>query len=83
MSPGNDGIAETFDCFKYDAKDKNEPFAELYNYIQEKKIDYVFVGNEQALADGISNYLEAKECLWLVQQVKQPRLKALKCFPRI
>jgi len=58
VSPGNDGIKKEFECFSTEVTDKDKPFAELIEQIKEKKIDYVFVGNEQALSDGIADELE-------------------------
>jgi len=58
VSPGNDGIKKEFECFSTEVTDKDKPFAELIEQIKEKKSDYVFVGNEQALSDGIADELE-------------------------
>jgi len=58
VSPGNDGIKKDFECFSTEVTDADKPFAELIEQIKEKKIDYVFVGNEQALSDGIADELE-------------------------
>ncbi len=82
VSPGNDGIAQFFSCFKYEAKDKNEPFVEIVNFVKEKKIDYVFVGNEQALADGIADYLEAHGIDVIGPSQKAAQIESSKVFSK-
>ncbi len=51
--PGNDGIAEQFTCMNWDQKDFNI----LKNIINDNKIDFVIVGPDQLLSDGVVDYL--------------------------
>lgn len=51
VSPGNDGIAETYMCIKL------EDFDRIRSFCQEADIDIVFIGSEQPIAEGLSDYL--------------------------
>ncbi|MCK9556670.1 MAG: phosphoribosylamine--glycine ligase [Candidatus Cloacimonetes bacterium] len=52
VSPGNDGIAESFECIKL------EGFEEIRNFCENTGIDLVFIGPEQPIAEGLSDYLK-------------------------
>jgi phosphoribosylamine--glycine ligase len=53
-APGSDGIAEQFKTFSF------RDYAELFQKIQEHKIDLVVVGPEKYLADGIADDLSSR-----------------------
>ncbi len=51
VSPGNDGIGETFDCVALNG------FEEICSFCKNQNIDLVFIGPEQPIAEGLSDYL--------------------------
>ncbi len=53
-APGSDGIAEQFKTFSF------KDYSELFSRIQENKIDFVIVGPEKYLADGIADDLSSR-----------------------
>jgi len=57
VAPGNDGIKRHFPTF---ALDTSNTFQSIYNLVKQNKIDFVFVGSEQFLADGVVDFLSEK-----------------------
>jgi phosphoribosylamine--glycine ligase len=54
--PGNPGIAKIGEC--YSSNIEKEDFNDIAAYIEEKKIDFVVIGPEAPLVDGIVDFLE-------------------------
>ena len=57
--PGNPGIAEIGECYKGNIE--KEGFPQIASFIEEKKIDFVIIGPEAPLVDGIVDYLEDRK----------------------
>jgi len=57
VAPGNDGINLDFQTFALDTASVATTFQSIYDIIIRNQIDFVFVGNEQFLADGVVDFL--------------------------
>jgi phosphoribosylamine--glycine ligase len=57
--PGNPGISEIGECLSIGIEKKD--FNSIASYISEKKIDFVIVGPEAPLVDGIVDFLEDRK----------------------
>jgi len=54
VAPGNDGIHKQFQTFQINP---DNTFQSIYDITQKNNIDFVFVGSEQFLADGVVDFL--------------------------
>ena len=76
--PGNGGTSELAENIDIDINN----FKEIHNFIQKKKIDFVVVGPEEPLVNGIVDYLQkfnikvsAHNKIWLI--IIQPIFKRI------
>lgn len=74
--PGNAGINE--DAIGVDLKQSD--FAAIADFCKAKRIDFVIVGPEQPLVDGITDYLEAKNIRVFGPSQKAAQLEGSKDF---
>ena len=74
--PGNDGIDKEFITYK------TNDFKEIFDFILEKEIDLVFVGNEQFLADGIVNFLTKKNVNVIGPTKEAAQIESSKVFSK-
>ncbi|MCL2063571.1 MAG: phosphoribosylamine--glycine ligase [Candidatus Cloacimonetes bacterium] len=74
--PGNDGIDKEFVTMK------TNDFVKIYDFILANKIDLVFVGNEQFLADGIVNFLNTKEVNVIGPTMEAAQIESSKVFSK-
>ena len=76
--PGNAGtnsIAQNADI-------KLNDFSEIYNFLKQKKVDFVIVGPEKPLVDGIVDYLEKKNIKVFGPNQKVSQLEGSKIFTK-
>ncbi len=57
--PGNPGIADIGECYRGNIE--KEGFPQIASFIEEKEIDFVIVGPEAPLVDGIVDFLEERK----------------------
>ena len=72
---GTDSIAQNVDINLND-------FSEIYNFLNQKKIDLVIVGPEKPLVDGIVDYLEKKNIKVFGPNQKVSQLEGSKIFTK-
>jgi len=60
VAPGNEGIGRYFPIFPLNNTNETATFQSILNIVRENKVDFVFVGNEQFLADGVVDFLQSK-----------------------
>jgi phosphoribosylamine---glycine ligase len=76
VSPGNAGIGQYYSLLPFIS------FEETVNQVREYKIDMVFIGPEQYLADGIVDYLEEHHIKVIGPSQKAARLESSKIFAK-
>jgi len=72
ITPGNGGSS------KYAKRIKLNTFDEIKNFCLESKIDFVFVGPENPIAEGITDYLESYNIFTIAPNLKYAYLEASK-----
>ena len=76
VSPGNAGIAQEYACIKLDGH------SEIRDFCQKEEIDLVFIGPEQPICEGLSDYLR-KQGIWVfAPSQKAARLESSKAFAK-
>lgn len=76
VSPGNAGIALDFPCISLKA------FQDIVDYAKENEIDYVFVGNEQPLAEGLADVLSMNQIPVIGPSQKAALIESSKVFSK-
>ncbi|MBA7567207.1 Phosphoribosylamine--glycine ligase [subsurface metagenome] len=77
--PGNAGMAEVAECEKIEYENN---FSSLGHLIDEEKIDFVIVGPEVPLVNGIADYLEKKKVAVFGPSRKAALLEGSKVFAK-
>lgn len=77
--PGNAGMAEVAECEKIEYENN---FSSLGHLIDEEKIDFVIVGPEVPLVNGIADYLEKKKVAVFGPSRKAAILEGSKVFAK-
>lgn len=80
VAPGNDGIA--MDTRIETVPISSDDFSGLLNFCHEKAIDFVVVGPDQALADGLVDRLDAEGILAFGPTKAAARLESSKAFAK-
>lgn len=76
VSPGNAGIALEFPCVVL------KTFNDIVNYVKDINIDYVFVGNEQPLAEGLVDVLTENQIPVIGPSQKAAQIESSKVFSK-
>lgn len=76
VSPGNAGIAREFETVQLDSFDDIEDFCII------EGIDFVFIGPEKALAEGLSDYLRNHRIKVIGPSQKAARIESSKVFAK-
>lgn len=76
VSPGNAGIAQSYQCIKLNS------FSEIENYCLKTAIDCVFIGGEQPVADGMTDYLRAAGIKVIGPSQAAGRIETSKAFAK-
>ncbi len=76
VSPGNAGIAKTHPCVKLSG------FTEIEDYCKSNMIDYVFIGGEQPVADGLTDFLRASGIRVIGPTQAAGRIETSKAFAK-
>jgi len=77
--PGNAGMAEVAECEKIEYEND---FSSLARLINKEKIDFIIVGPEVPLANGIADYLEKKKIAVFGPSKKAALLEGSKVFAK-
>lgn len=76
VSPGNAGIAQEYSCVKLDTH------SQIRDFCKSEEIDLVFIGPEQPICEGLSDYLR-EEGIWVfAPSQKAARLESSKAFAK-
>ncbi len=76
VSPGNAGIALEYPCVLLPDKEK------IYDFCEKEGIGMVFIGPEQPIAEGLSDYLKAKGVRVIAPSQAAARLETSKAFAK-
>lgn len=76
VSPGNGGIALDFECVELPS------FEDIAEFYTKKGIDLVFIGPEQPIAEGLSDYLQEKGMRVVAPSRAAARLETSKAFAK-
>lgn len=76
VCPGNDGIAQEYECL--DLPDRQA----ILNFCQKEHIDMVFIGPEQPIADGVSDFLKDAAIPVFAPSQAAARLESSKAFAK-
>ncbi len=77
--PGNAGMAEVAECQKIEYEND---FSSLARLIDEEKVDFVIVGPEVPLVNGITDYLEKRKVAVFGPSKKAALLEGSKVFAK-
>ncbi len=77
-SPGNAGIQKIAECKFIDLKKKTK----ILNFCKKNLIDFVIIGPEEYLADGVSDYLQNKGIKTFGPVKKAAKLETSKSFAK-
>ena len=76
VSPGNGGIAQEFKCVDLAS------FSAIADYAKSNKLDMVFVGPEQPLAEGVVDYLQAEGIVTIGPSKLASQIESSKAFAK-
>lgn len=76
VSPGNGGIERDFECIDL------ATFPEISEYVRANNIDLVFIGPEQALSEGIVDYLAQEGITAIGPSKAASRIESSKAFAK-
>ena len=76
VSPGNAGIAREYQCVKLGDKQ------DILQFVRKQEIDLVFIGPEQPIFEGLSDYLRDNEISVLAPSQAAARLETSKAFAK-
>lgn len=76
VAPGNPGMQDCAEMVKFAGKE------DIVRFSQEQKIEFVFIGPEQPLADGLADFLEAKNIKVVGPSAKAAQIEASKDFAK-
>ena len=76
ISPGNDGIALEFETISL------PEFVQIRDFVNANKIDFVFIGPEQPLAEGLTDYLQKHKIRVVGPSQKAARIESSKAFAK-
>lgn len=76
VSPGNAGIARYYTCVQLSG------FAEIKQYCLKTAVDFVFIGGEQPVADGLTDYLRASGIRVIGPSQAAGRIETSKAFSK-
>ncbi|MBP7310114.1 MAG: phosphoribosylamine--glycine ligase [Candidatus Cloacimonetes bacterium] len=77
VAPGNAGIARQYPC------EELFSHSEILEYCLREKIDLVFIGPEQAIADGLSDYLRLHKIAVIAPSMMAAKLESSKIFAKL
>lgn len=77
LSPGNAGIAREYRCVALDEED------EIARFCREEAVDLVFIGPEQPIKDGLSDFLKEQRIRVLAPSKLAARLETSKAFAKL
>lgn len=76
VTPGNAGMAKVAEIFK------TSNFQEIYNHVLDHQIDFVIIGPEQPLQEGLADYLGSKKVAVIGPNQLAARLETSKVFAK-
>jgi phosphoribosylamine--glycine ligase len=80
--PGNSGIKQEFSTYDFMTNETSSRFNEIYVYCVKHNIDLVFVGSEQFLEDGITDFLNEKNIKVVGPTKNATKIESSKIFAK-